>query len=61
LQDLNEGGLPEMSKNRYAELKALTSGEFKDMLKTFNIKLITYRELIEKVGVEQQQRPGVEY
>jgi len=58
LIDLNdEYGLPDMSKHRYAELKVLTSSKFRDRIVKNNIKLITYRDLISKVGLESMQRP----
>jgi predicted glycoside hydrolase/deacetylase ChbG (UPF0249 family) len=59
LLDMNiDGGLPEMSKNRQGELDALTSKRFSDALKARNIRLITYRQLIEMQGLKSMKRPG---
>jgi predicted glycoside hydrolase/deacetylase ChbG (UPF0249 family) len=59
LLDMNtDGGLPEMSKNRQGELNALTSQRFSDALKARNVKLITYRQLIDMQGLKSMRRPG---
>jgi predicted glycoside hydrolase/deacetylase ChbG (UPF0249 family) len=59
LVDMNiDGGLPEMSRNRQGELDALTSGRFRDTLRARNVKLITYRQLIEMQGLKSMRRPG---
>ena len=59
LLDMNvDGGLPEMSKNRQGELDALTSRRFSDALKARNVRLITYRQLIEMQGLKSMRRPG---
>lgn len=57
LIDMNSFGLKEMSKNRQAELNALLSPKFKEEIKTNNIKLINYGELIDRIGVENMKRP----
>lgn len=60
--DLNPNGLKEMSKNRQGELNALISQKFLEIIKSNNIRLITYKELIEKVGLENMKEPpGIEY
>ena len=46
LVDLNPHGLPEMSKHREAELRALTSTAFREALRQYNVRLITYRDLL---------------
>lgn len=46
LVDLNPNGLADMSKHREAELKALKSTAFSETLRTYNVRLITYRDLI---------------
>lgn len=56
--DLNPTGPKEMSRHRQAELNALLSTEFTETLKSNNIKLITYRELIEKFGLKNMERPA---
>ncbi len=58
LLDMNtDGGLLEMSKNRQGELNALTSQRFSDALKAHNVRLITYRQLIEMQGLKSMKRP----
>ena len=46
LVDLNQHGLADMSKHREAELKALTSAAFRETLRQYNVRLITYRDLL---------------
>lgn len=59
LLDMNASGpLAEMAKNRQGELDALTSQRFRDAVKARNIKLITYRQLIEMQGLKSMRRPG---
>jgi predicted glycoside hydrolase/deacetylase ChbG (UPF0249 family) len=58
LLDMNtDGALPEMSKNRQGELDALTSPRFRDALKTRNVQLLTYRQLIAIQGLKSMRRP----
>jgi hypothetical protein len=57
--DMNtDGPLPEMSKNRQGELDALTSQRFSDALKSHNVRLVTYRQVIDMQGLKAQQRPA---
>lgn len=59
LLDMNtDGGLAEMSKNRQGELDALTSRRFSEALKARNVRLITYRQLIEMQGLKSMRRPA---
>jgi len=59
LVDMNTANpLPEMSKNRQGELDALTSQRFREALKARNVRLITYRQLIEMQGLKSMRRPG---
>lgn len=59
LVDMNTSGpLPDMSKHRQGELDALTSARFRDALEARNIRVITYRELIEMQGLKSMRRPG---
>ncbi|MCK9425904.1 MAG: ChbG/HpnK family deacetylase [Ignavibacteriaceae bacterium] len=51
LLDLNSSGLPNMSKNREEELESLLTPELPGILREKNIKPITYRELIGKLGL----------
>jgi chitin disaccharide deacetylase len=58
LLDMNtDGPLPEMSKNRQGELDALTSQRFREALEARNVRLLTYRQLIEMQGLKSMRRP----
>jgi predicted glycoside hydrolase/deacetylase ChbG (UPF0249 family) len=58
LLDMNTSNpLPEMSKNRQGELDALTSQRFRKALETRNIRLMTYRQLIDMHGLHAMRRP----
>jgi predicted glycoside hydrolase/deacetylase ChbG (UPF0249 family) len=59
LQDLNSFGLANMSAHRQAELNTLLSPAFKETIQKNNIKLITYRELIRLIGLENMFRPEI--
>ena len=59
LVDMNtDGGLPDMSKNRQGELDALTSTRFREAVKARNVRLITFRQLIEMQGLKTMRRPA---
>ena len=59
LLDMNTSGpLPDMSKNRQGELNALTSPRFAEAVKARNVRLITYRQLIQMQGLQSMRRPG---
>lgn len=59
LLDMNiSGPLAEMSRNRQGELDALTSPRFREALEARNVRLITYRQLIEMQGLHAMTRPG---
>lgn len=59
LVDMNsEDPLADMSANRQAELNALTAPRLRDAMKSRNIQLITYRQLIEMQGLQSMRRPG---
>jgi chitin disaccharide deacetylase len=59
LLDMNtDGGLPEMSRNRQGELDALLSPRFSDAIKARDIRLITYRQLIQMQGLQSMRRPA---
>lgn len=60
LVDLNPGGLKEMSKHREGELRTLLSPKFTEAIKENNIILITYRQLIEMLGLESMKRPKLD-
>jgi len=58
LLDMNTSNpLPDMSKNRQGELAALTSQPFRDALAARNIRLLTYRQLIDMQGLKAMRRP----
>ncbi|MFL5621244.1 MAG: ChbG/HpnK family deacetylase [Gemmatimonadaceae bacterium] len=61
LVDMNTSGpLPDMSKNRQGELDALTSPRFREALKSRNVRLLTYRQLIAIQGLQSMRRPAEE-
>jgi hypothetical protein len=55
--DLNDFGLKDMSKHRNAELKALLSAIKNNEFEKRGIKLITYKDLIERMGLENMKSP----
>lgn len=57
MYDMNPHGLLQMSKHRNAELNALCSEEFKKSLKQNKIRLITYKDIIDKVGLHSLKIP----
>ncbi len=57
LVDLNAYGLTEVSRHRAAELHVLTSAQFRASVQQHGIELITYRELIKRVGLEKMKPP----
>ncbi|MGQ0639234.1 MAG: ChbG/HpnK family deacetylase [Gemmatimonadaceae bacterium] len=58
LLDMNTSNpLPDMSKNRQGELDALTSARFREAIKARDVKLLTYRQLIEMQGLTTMRRP----
>ncbi len=59
LVDMNTSGpLPDMSKHRQGELDALTSPTFRDAVKARNVRLLTYRQVLEMQGLKAMRRPG---
>lgn len=52
LTDLNPGGVQNMSRHRYGELVAYTSEVFLQKLKDAGVRLINYREIIDREGLE---------
>ncbi len=47
-----------VSEHRQAELNALCSDGFKNAIEKNNIKLVTYREIIEERGLKNMKRPA---
>jgi predicted glycoside hydrolase/deacetylase ChbG (UPF0249 family) len=60
LVDLNVFGLREMSSHRREEMRSLLDPDVIKLLKGKKIIPITYKELIEKVGLDTMKRPGDE-
>src|SRR5688500_10058011 len=59
LVDMNtDNPRPEMSKNRQGELDALTSQRFSEAVKARNVRLMTYRQLIDMQGLQVMRRPA---
>ena len=59
LLDMNTSNpLPDMSKNRQGELDALTSPRFGAAVRARNIRLVTYRQLIDMHGLQGMRRPA---
>jgi predicted glycoside hydrolase/deacetylase ChbG (UPF0249 family) len=62
LIDMNDAGMhsetePLVALHRSTELSILLSSEFQDLVKSGNIKLVTYRDLAQQVGLEKMQAP----
>jgi len=60
LEDMNPYGLENMSKHRNAELNALKSKKLVDTIKENGIELVTYRDVIEKVGLENMKTSKID-
>ncbi|HTY59483.1 MAG TPA: ChbG/HpnK family deacetylase [Bacteroidota bacterium] len=57
LVDMNSFGLAQMSAHRQAELRALTSPEFRRLLADRRIRLETYADLIRERGLDAMKAP----
>lgn len=55
--DMNPFGPLEMSKHRQAELDALCSRKFRDVLAAGNVKLLNYSDILRRVGLESMRNP----
>jgi predicted glycoside hydrolase/deacetylase ChbG (UPF0249 family) len=55
LTDLNSFGLLGMSRYRQAELRALVSDRFRNLVERKGIRLLTYRDVIQRVGLQNMQ------
>lgn len=58
LVDMNPGGLAFVSRHRQSELEALCSDGFRELCAQKGLRLITYRELIGKRGLESMRAPA---
>jgi len=59
LEDLNASGLKYMSKHRESELRSLLSQPVREILKRRDIRLLTYRDLIDSIGLSNMKRPSL--
>jgi len=57
--DMNSFGMKEMSKHRNAELNALSSPLFKYLVKTNNVELVNYSDLISSFTLKEMKRPNL--
>jgi len=57
LKDLNQFGLQDMSRHRREELRSILDPEFRKTLNEQDIILLTYKDLIEIVGIVNMKRP----
>jgi len=56
--DQHSDSKPLVAMHRSAELNTLLSKQFQDMVKRGAFKLITYRDLVEREGLEKMKAPG---
>lgn len=59
MEDLNPTGPKEMSKHRQAELEALLSPRFREMLNSTAYRVVNYRLLNQEKGIGSMKRPPV--
>jgi hypothetical protein len=57
LHDSNKEGTPQMSRQRQKELDMLSSPAFRELIKTNNIKLITYKDLVNEKSLADLKPP----
>ncbi len=57
MKDLNPFGLSDMSVQRQGELESILSPKFRDALIRNNIISVTYRDIIDRIGLENMRRP----
>jgi len=57
LKDLNPFGPKNMSEHRQAELNALLSPQFQEMIHSSKFRLINYHDLINEKGLKNMKRP----
>jgi chitin disaccharide deacetylase len=58
MEDLNEGGVANMSEQRQWELDMLLSSEFRAALEAHRVRLVSYRELAAEPRSAPRQQPG---
>lgn len=59
MEDANPWGPKDMSKHRYAELKAVTSSRFLHLLRNPGYRLVNYRMMNEEKGLGAMKRPPI--
>ena len=57
LIDMNSFGLPDVSKHRSAERKAVLSDRFQNVIRSRKIQLRSYHDIIKESGLENMRRP----
>jgi hypothetical protein len=62
LVDMNDAGMhsdtkPVVAMHRSTELSILLSNEFQDLVKQGKIRLITYKEVVQEMGVDHMKMP----
>jgi hypothetical protein len=63
LIDMNDAGMhsetePLVAMHRSKELSILLSQHFQDLVKNGSLKLVTYKDLVQKIGVNQMKAPN---
>jgi predicted glycoside hydrolase/deacetylase ChbG (UPF0249 family) len=58
MEDLNPFGPKDMSKHRQAELRALLSPSFQQLINDPKFRIITYGMLNKEIGLQSMKRPG---
>jgi hypothetical protein len=58
LKDMNSFGLENMSRHREEELKSILNDDIKIIIEELGIIPITYKQMIEKVGLQNMFRPN---
>jgi hypothetical protein len=51
---------PLVAMHRSAELSVLLSSEFQDLVKSGAVKLVTYKDLVQKMGLDKMKAPPEE-
>ena len=56
-KDQHSNSKPLVAMHRSAELKTLLSKQFQDMVKKGSVKLVTYRDLVKREGLDKMKAP----
>lgn len=57
-KDQHSAAKPLVAMHRSSELKVLLSPEFREMVKSGRIKLVTYKDLVQQQGLNKMKAPG---